>query len=336
MAKILKLKPGVHLRDVQDNPQFIAEMTRRVNDYLREGFYDKDLNPICRERVMEQTASGLFVPVQEMTGPGQTPAFMMKPNSTQGYDLDDQPADTQYLQIFGVVQSDSESETYGQIWSAITFEELQPFQRVTFGKVDGTEVTLVNKTWGAGFAWLKQWIEDNKVWKIEEVISEAKVAAFDRKAQIMYDLLRNGSFNSTAKSTDSWIAALNKAYVRLERKNDPNSGRPILGPNQTPVLVAAPEYRDQIEQAIKDSAVASTRGERINFSFNRIYTKYYKPSDTFVDLVVPGKRNFVLQERLALDVEEGNDPTLFGKLQAWRFRMNAMIRRAGAGERITL
>lgn len=319
----LSLKPEAQAqlreiaRDSKLFDQFLQELDKKATTYLREGFYDKDGRPIMWEQ-------GLLEAVQPGDGP-QVPFF--KPG-TQGVDVDRLPADTQYLQIFGTVQSTSESETYDTMATSIVFKKLRPGQRVEFGRMTGDQVTLINDTYGAGIEIAKQWLEDNKLWKIEEAITEAKIAAYDSKAQIHYGLFTgNAGFNTVAKGADSWIEVLNATFVRLERKG-------ILAPNQIPVVMSHPEIRAQLEQAKKESSLAD-KGPVLTRDFSTIYTRYQAANHNALYVTVPGRRNHVSQERIALEMAEDTDITNFTSKRAWRFRGSAMIRRTDAVEKIT-
>jgi hypothetical protein len=317
----LKVKPGVDLREVARNKdvfaQFMTSLDAKATAYLREGFYDKDGRPVMWEQ-------GLLEAIQ----PGDTPQTPFYKPGTQGVDVDRLPADTQYLQIFGTVQSTAESESYDTMATSIVFKKLLPGRRVEFGQVTGDQVTLINDTYGAGIEIAKQWLEDNKIWKIEEAITEAKIAAFDTKAQIHYSLFTgNAGFNTVAKGADNWIDVLNAAFVRLERKG-------ILAPNQIPVVLTHGELRAQLEQAKKESSLAE-KGPVLTRDFSTVYTRYVAANHKAVYITVPGRRNHVSQERLALEMAEDEDITNFSSKRAWRFRGSAMIRRTDAVEKIT-
>lgn len=307
-----------------------------VTRFLRAGFYDGDEVPrnvgsrstlkrfvggevvTVEPEKLYRGPAGELVTVDQLTG--------LQPHAPKVvYDLET-PADTQYLSIFDVVQSDAESETYDKVTNAISFKQLVPGEKPDISHWSGTPVSLVNLKWGAAFGFDNDWINDNKVWKIEDTIRKAKEGAFDAKATFMYTLLLNASFNSTAYAT-SWIASLNAAIARLKRAKR-------LAPNQRPVVVCNVEKEAEVIQAIKDSLTVGARGERLTVIPDVLATAYYASTDHKVDVLVP-KRYFKLQEREALRSDKDKDVVADSQVYAWFFRMNAVVLETSAGERIT-
>lgn len=324
------LRKFFHGPDAAKNRKAFGEAVTR---YLREGFYDSEGRPRHASAVKRAVGGELVavgpeplyrVPAGELVTADQLSGLQPKPPALV-YDLET-PADTGYLSVFDVVQSDSESETYDKVTNAIAFKQLVPGEKPELQKWSGTVVTLVNLKWGAAFGFDNDWINDNKVWRIEDTIRKAKEGAFDAKATFMYNLLLNASFNSVAYATD-WIMSLNAAIARLKRAHR-------LRPNQRPVVVCNVETEPLIVQAIKDSMVAEARGARLTMVPDVVGTAYYAASDHKVDVIAP-KQYFKLQEREALRSDSDKDVVADSQVYSWFFRMNATVLEVSAGERIT-
>ncbi len=129
--------------------------------------------------------------------------------------------DTRYLQIYNVVESDSQGEKYEHVEAGMTFKKLQPGEQVPITqRVSGDEVYLPNLTWAGAIRFPRSWFEDNKVWKITQALQDAKVYTMDTKAKFLYPLIKeidSPSVPFDTSSPDAIVESINKAYVKLRR-----------------------------------------------------------------------------------------------------------------------
>lgn len=328
---MLIFKKGINLKEVFADPEKRKIAGEAITNYLREGFYDSEgqaINPIKRvltaEMIkrfpIEALLSGEYISAGDVTG-GAGVGVKRK----EIY-IPEVPADTQYLEIFRTVQSDKAGETYEQAEAGITFSQLKLGEKPKLATITHDFDYVPNLKWGSAFGFHREWIDDNEVWKMEDVIRQAKIAAFDAKATFMYGLVAAAAWTNIAYAT-SWIHSLNLAYAQLKRAKK-------LKPNQRPIVVCTPEKLALILQAIKDTMVVGQRGERLTMIPDVIDTAYLLETDLKAYVLIP-KERFILQEREALRTEEDKDIMLDAEAKAWYFRMNGIILDVKYGRKIT-
>jgi hypothetical protein len=327
-------KPGVNLREIFKDPEKRKLTGEAITSYLREGFYDKDNLPIpdggrklTAEMIiklspddLKKVLAGEYIAAGDITG-GAGVGVQRKEIF-----MPEVPADTQYLEIFRTVQSDKAGETYEQVALSIIFTQLKIGEKPKLGTITAAAPYVPNLKWGTAFGFFREWIEDNEVLKIEDVIQEAKIAAYDAKATFIYGMLSAAGFPEvTWGGEDTWITMLNKAIAALRRKIKNAVGQEVIAlqPNQRPLIVCCVEKTAEVVQAIKDSLVTGQRGERLTMVPDVIDTSYLGATEP-VYVLVP-KRRFILQEREALRTETDKDIMLDAEAYAWYFRMNAII-----------
>ncbi len=303
--------PHVNLREKLRDPENRRLLSEAITKYLRSGVY----HPV----------TGEIMPVREILIPGEPePLFSNKKFAEVA--KEEVPVDLQWAEIFRTVPSTKEAETYANVSGAITFKELRIGEKPQLGTVSAGEITVPNLKYGAAFGFHREWIDDNRIWLIEDTIRSAKEAAFDALASFMYGLLLNANFPTVSKpagdnSVDAWIDALNKAFAKLKRAKK-------LKPNVRPIVICPPEKRGFI-----DSAIASTqtrdRGSRLQLIPKVIDTAYFGSNEN-VRVLVP-KRDFIYQEREKIRTEEDYDIMADAHLYAWYFRFNGLVRNANAG-----
>lgn len=329
-------KPGVNLKEIFKDPAKRKLTGETITNYLREGFYDSELNPIPHGRKLsaemivklspeqlQAVLKGEYISAGDIT---TTPLGGMVGVQRKEIFMPETPADTQYLEIFRTVQSDRAGETYEQAAAAITFKQLLLGEKPQLGTIAQGINFVPNLKWGTAFGFHREWIDDNEVWKIEDIINEAKIAAYDAKATFMYGLISGAGFSEVNwGGEDTWITMLNKAFAALRRKQKNAIGQELipLQSNQRPLVACCVEKTAEIVQAIKDSLVAAERGPRLTVVPDVIDTSYFAANEP-VYVLVP-KRRFILQEREALRTETDKDIMLDAEAYAWYFRMNGII-----------
>lgn len=334
---MLIFKKGVNLKEVFADSKKRAIFGEAIVNYLREGFYDSEgnpINPVRRKLTAEMITtlpikmilSGEYISAGDIPvgiGAGYGAAVGIQRKEVF---IPEVPADTQYLEIFRTVPSDKAGETYEDADAGITFKQLKLGEPPKLGTVTHAVNYVPNLKWGAAFGLHREWIEDNEVWKMEDVFKKAKENAYDAKAIFMYGLITACAWTNIAYAT-SWINSLNLAFTALKKAKK-------LMPNQRPTIVCPVEKMPVIVQAIKDSLVAGQRGERLTMVPDIIDTAYIVDLGKKVYVVVP-KQRFVLQEREALRTESTKDIMLDAEAYAWYFRMNGVILDKAYGRTIT-
>jgi hypothetical protein len=330
MTKIFQ--PGINLKEHLKDPVKRKLVGEAITNFLRAGFYDKDGHPLnVKGKRLSSEMIINFPPdvlrralAAELISAGDVAATAAAVGVQRAaVFFPDVPADTQYLNIFRTVPSQKAGETYEQAYAGITFTELKLGEKPKLGTISQTANYVKNLKWGAAFGMFREWIEDNEIWKIEEVINEAKIAAFNAKAEYFYGLIRNASWTKHDAYATSWIASINKGLATLKRAKDGNDS-PVLPSNVTPVLLCAPEKTTEILQAIRDTQVTGQRGERLTQIPDIIESSYILEADKKVFILVP-KRRFINQEREALRTEQEQDIMLDANAYAWYFRGNGVI-----------
>jgi len=325
-------KKGINLKDVLAKPENRKLVGEAITNYLREGFYDQDNNLVPRHRptfsaemIRENSKETLLRMVAEYIAAGDIIGGAAVGVQRKEVFFPEVPADTQWLLLFRQVQSDKAGETYELASAGITFTRLGLGEKPKLGTISQTAPYVPNLKWGAAFGMFREWIEDNEIWKIEEVITEAKIAAFDALATYMYGLIAAANWSNNAYAT-SWIASLNVALAALKNKK-------TLMPNVTPVVLCPVEQLANIIQAIKD-ALTPSRGERLVQVPDIIDSTYILHATKKVYVLVP-KRRFIYQEREALRTETEKDIMLDAEAYAWYFRGNGVILNTDYGVTIT-
>jgi hypothetical protein len=325
-------KKGTNLKEVLAKPENRKLVGEAITSYLREGFYDKGNNLVARPRptfsaemIRENSKETLLRMVAEYIAAGDITAGAAVGVQRKEVFFPEVPADTQWLLLFRQVQSDKAGETYEQASAGITFAQLKLGIKPKLGTITQAANFVPNLKWGAAFGMFREWIEDNEIWKIEEVITEAKIAAFDALATYMYGLIAAAGWTNRDYAT-SWIASLNGALADLKKKK-------TLMPNVTPVILCPVEKLADILQAIKD-ALTPSRGERLVQVPDVIDSTYILDAGKKVYLLVP-KRRFIYQERESLRTENDKDIMLDAEAYAWYFRGNGVILDTEYGIKIT-
>lgn len=328
----LIFKKGVVLKDVFADPAKRKLAGEAISKYMRQGFYDGEDRPIPNRRLISAemiktmplkdilALRGEYITQADITGAAAVGV------QRKEIFMPDVPADTQYLGVFRTVQSEKAGETYEEATAGITFTQLKLGEKPKLGTITHTAPYVPNLKWGAAFGFHREWIVDNEVWKFEDLVRKAKIAALDAKATFLYGLIAAAGWAEIAYAT-SWINTLNLAYAALRKAKK-------LLPNQTPVLVIPVEKLAVVLQAIKDSLVTEARGERITRIPDVLDTGYIEDSDKKMYYLTPFER-FVLQEREALRTEQDQDIMLDAMAYAWYFRMNGVILDTAYGRKIT-
>ena len=322
--------PGIIVKDpekirasqILDDGKLRNDFLSAVDKFLKAGLYDETGTPIPRER-------GEEILKAKLQAAASYPPEAMKPPKPVVVDLDKilPEVDDRWMQIFRTVNSDSEYEEYQIGSQAVTFKELKPGETVEFTYfTKGKTVALKNLTYAAGIRLYRNWLEDNKWWKIEDAIWRAKVEAVNNKARFMWNLLKNTKYEEIS-FTDSWIKTLNTAWAKLRR----NVGRDYL---KKPIAVCAPEIAAALLQAKKDSAVAAERGERLTFDFEVIDTVHYDPTDP-ITLTLP-KTDQYYQHRQGLRVDRDFNITTQSIDIVFTERYNGIITDTRTGIKIKL
>ena len=307
---------------ILEDRNLLSNFINAIDGYIKAGLYAGGL-PIDRE-------TGIKLVSRKLQSSTQLPPEAMKPPKPVVVKIDGEVVpeyDDRWMKIFTTIPSTSESETYEEGESAIAFEELKPGGRIKFTNTfTGKTITVRNITYAAGVNLLKQWFQDNKWWKIENVIRKTKEQAVVDKSKFMFSLIKKVDYEEI-KYTDNWIKTLNNAYAKLLRKLN----RDII---RKPVVIAPVELAAELIQAKKDSGVASQRGERLIFDFDIIDTVHYEP-DSPIDLVIP-KQDQYYQHRQDLQLDRDFDITSQEVKLAFTERYNGVALSNKYGLRITL
>ncbi len=326
-------KKGVNLREVLAKPENRKLVGEAITNYLRAGFYDKEgrlIPPAARgfgaELIAQTPAERLKKLVGEYIAAGDITAGAAVGIQRKEVFFPEVPADTQWMQIFRTVQSDKAGETYEQASAGITFEQLRLGQKPKLGTISQAASYVKNLKWGAAFGMHREWIEDNEIWKIEEIINEAKIAQWDALASYMYGLITAANWSNVDYAT-SWINSLNLAFAALKNKK-------TLLPNVTPVVLCPVDKLAVIVQAIKDALVAGVRGERLTMVPDIIDSTYILDADKKIYVLIP-QRRFIHQEREAFRTEMEQDIMLDAQAYAWYYRGNGVILSTDYGMKIT-
>lgn len=326
-------KKGIILREVLAKPENRKIVGEAITNYLRAGFYDKEgrLTPpgirgFGAEMIAKTPAEALKKLVAEYIAAGDITAGAAVGIQRKEVFFPEVPADTQWLQIFRTVTSDKAGETYEQASAGITFELLKLGQKPKLGTISQAASYVKNLKWGAAFGMMREWIEDNEIWKIEEVITEAKIAQWDALAAYMYGLIAAAGWTNVNYAT-SWINSLNLAFAELKKKK-------TLMPNVTPIVLCPVEKLAEVVQAIKDALVTGVRGERLTMVPDIIDSTYILDADKKVYVLIP-KRRFIHQEREAFRTETDQDIMLDAQAYAWYYRGNGVILSTEYGIKIT-
>jgi len=326
-------KKGIILREVMAKPENRKIVGAAITNYLRSGFYDKEgrlIPPGARgfgaEMIAKTPADMLKRLVGEYIAAGDITAGAAVGIQRKEVFFPEVPADTQWMQIFRTITSDKAGETYEQASAGITFTQLKLGEKPKLGTITQAASFVPNLKWGAAFGMHREWIEDNEIWKIEEIITEAKIAQWDALATYMYALLTAAGWSNVNYAT-SWINSLNLAFAELKKKK-------TLLPNVTPVVLCPVEKLAAIVQAVKDALVAGARGERLTMVPDIIDSTYVADGDKKVYVLIP-KRRFIHQEREAFRTETEKDIMLDAEAYAWYYRGNGVILSTDYGIKIT-
>jgi len=306
-----EIKPS----DVLRSSEACAAFLRAVEGYLSAGAYEGK-----RPLDYEEGKKVLTAKLQAVMGTS-VPRELAQPTEPKVVRINDilPETDTRYLQIYNVVESDSEAELYEKVESGMAFKQIKPGEEIPITqRVKGERVTLPNVTWAGAIRFPREWFEDNKVYKITQALQDAKTSIMDKKASFLYGLLKAQKYPTSpldTSSPDKIVESLNKAYLTLRRK----LGKDIVSASRIKLL-CSPEFAVMINE-IKQNALAVTK--KFAFNFDIIDTVHF--ADTDAPELVVAKADQYLQQRTPLRVDQTLDVTTLEVRLTFSERFNAII-----------
>lgn len=233
----------------------------------------------------------------------------------QIYFVPEPGTDMQWMNLFTRRPSSSDGETYEGAAAIFAFAEIKLGDKPKLATISDVKGFTANVKYGAAVSIYRTWIEDNKVWTINNVLAAGRRAAYRYMAELAYTALFAASFDAVTYDT-SLVKTLNKAFAALERKG-------TLVPGVIPTLVCASEEAGLFVQIKHDRQSLLLTGNQLTHDFNVVSTPHVA-SATTPRMVVPGEGMY-FQDRQALRQDEDRDIMLDASDTTFDFRNNFVI-----------
>lgn len=245
-------------------------------------------------------------------------------------------ADDRWKLVFRTVPSNNlEGEAYDFADMGITFKQLAYNEVPQYGNVTGSQQTIPNLEWGAAMFLKNVWFEYGKIWKINEMLANARTAASKAMSDFFYGLLKNAGWTEDTWET-SWIKTLNKSYNTLRRDSITvgTNNIKIINPGEAVVLMVPVEATAPILTALRLAQVVGYQGDLPIFPTAVVIdTEQIAASDNYILMIAPQKF-FPYQEMKALYAKSDEDIMLDAQAWAWRYWNNGGILTTKAARKI--
>ena len=267
--------------------------------------------------------------------------FFTDPNKANAHNMNAQNfVDDGYQKVFKVVPSVKEGEHYGDYSSIWAYKESKPGDPIQLAKMTGSDIYLKNVTHHAGASIRKEWIDDNQVTKIAEVLEAGRVQHEQYKAGLAYGTLFAPTYTEVivgaTKDIENRIKALNKAILQMIREKDDNKQKAYYSPTKmTRFPIVCPVELVPVWQAVLDSIPNSNyTGERLVSSIEIVGIETLSSASTDTYVFSPQVAH-VQQERMGLERASDYKHMDFSYDYSYHARYNFATLAAGAGRKIT-
>lgn len=220
------------------------------------------------------------------------------------YESSDQPVDLTWTQLFQIEDFRNTTEDKMEIWNVrngITFRTYENGEKVELFGVEGDQADFRFQLHGAGFQWLRTWLDDNKWWKLPQGMAEAAVQYGIFQAETMYNVLATGASAQARASAGSTevendILTINAAKTQMMNNLRTNSG--FVDPNPMFYLVynnLVPELADTRISRIQNARYGSANSTLGVIALDDAIMPLGSPNAPTgsMMLVYPGRKNKV-------------------------------------------
>ena len=280
-------------KEVLANPKLQAQFLEGLTRYIKAGVYDDNGMPLTYEEGRKYLEAKLKASVAT-----NAPSFITQPTKPKVVRIDEllPEIDTRYLKVFNTVKSDSEVEIYQKVNYGIKISRITEGEEIEFvSGIKGERIYVENITWAAGIRIPRMWFEDNKVYKISDLVANAKREFLINKAGFFYKLLKAQNYEEVDIKTNDYkslVESLNDAYAKLKRK----AKRDIVG--KTIYIICSPEKAGLFEAAKRDLI---TEAVRLRFNYEIIDTVYFDPDEPPVMTLGKTDQYYQLRQGLRAD-----------------------------------
>jgi len=221
--------------------------------------------------------------------------------------------DTQWMNLFSRRPSTGDGESYEHASAVFSFQEIKLGGKPKLAIIEDKVEFVRNIKYGAAVSIFRVWIEDNKVWTINEVLSRGRRDALRKQATLAYQAILDQAF--TAIDTEStWQATLNKGFAALERLG-------TLAKGQRVAVVCPSELAGLFVQIKHDQASMLLTNNQVTYpDFDVISTPHFASTDV-PRLIIPGE-GLYWQDRQPLRQDEDKDIMLDATDTTLDFRGN--------------
>jgi len=224
--------------------------------------------------------------------------------------------DQQWKNIFSRRPSTSDGETYEGAAAIFLYKKIKLGDKPEFAIINDDKAFVPNLKYGAAVSIFRDWLDDNKVWTINNVLEAGRRDGLRYQAYLAYKALSDASWTTETAADTSWVKALNKGFAALKRAGTLTDG-------MTPTVLCSPEMSYLFVQLKHDRSSYLLTGNQLTDDFNTISTQYWTAAQAPL-LVVPGEAMW-WQDRQALVMDQARDIFLDSDATTFDFRGNFEI-----------
>lgn len=224
--------------------------------------------------------------------------------------------DQQWKNIFSRRPSTSDGETYEGAAAIFLYKQIKLGDKPEFALIQDVKAFVANLKYGAAVSIFRDWLDDNKVWTVNNVLEAGRRDGLRYQAYLAYKALTDAGWSTETASDTSWVKALNKGFAFLERKGTLTEG-------MTPTVLCSPEMAYLFVQIKHDRSSYLLTGNQLTHDFNVISTQYWTAAQAPL-MAVPGEAMW-WQDRQALQQDQARDIFLDSDATTFDFRGNFEI-----------
>jgi hypothetical protein len=224
--------------------------------------------------------------------------------------------DQQWKNIFSRRPSTSDGETYEGAAALFFWEEQKLGDKPKLAVITDTKTFLKNLKFAAAVSIYRDWLDDNKIWDINQVLTAGRRDGLRDQANRAYTAFKAASFATVTAADASWVKALNLGFAALKRAGTLTEG-------VTPLVVCSPEMAYIFVQLKHDRSSYLLTGNQLTDDFNVISTQYFAAAEP-PRMVIPGEAMW-WQDRQGLQQDQARDIFLDSDATTFDYRGNFLI-----------
>lgn len=224
--------------------------------------------------------------------------------------------DQQWKNIFSRRGSVSDGETYEGAAAIFLYKQIKLGDKPEFAVIEDTKEFVPNLKYGAAVSIFRDWIDDNKVWTVNQVLSAGRRDGLRDQAYRAYTVFKAASFATVTSPDTSWVKAINAGLATLKDYG-------TLSEGTRPLIVCSPWQSYIFNQLKHDRQSYLLTGNQTDDDFDVISTRYFANGEA-PRMIIPGEAMW-WQDRQGLAQDQARDIFLDSDATTFDYRGNFLI-----------